>query len=364
MKRKALLKDGEQFVVLEEGDFAAEVALQEALKRNPEVIPVSDLELDQVMVVGREAALPVGAIDLLLLDAQGRVILVETKLSKNPELRRHVVAQLLDYAASLWKTAPTLKTFESLALRYWKSSACEDQRLKDVKSLHEGVELVFRESIGEGWDYEEFETALEYNLANGQYVFLVVATGLTDGALRDLLQYANICLDLPMFGVEITMFKTAGKELIVPRGVRYTAEAKRGTSPAVVHTTRAAFLESCTPVAAPFFGRLLDAAESRGLIVYWGIKGFSVRLPYEPPISIMYGFPNNTFQVYLRDWPTEQGAVASLRQQLHKAAPFKVSGKHTLTLTLDENNERQAIRALDLVWGEIHRAETDTNAVQ
>jgi hypothetical protein len=357
MKRKALLKEGDEFAVLEEGDFAAERALQEALKRNPEVIPAGDLELDEVIVVGRETPLLVGAIDLLLLDAQGRIILVETKLSTNPELRRQVIAQLLDYAASLWKTAPTLKEFESLVMRYWRSAACEDERVKSAKSLHEGVEAVFAESIGEIWDYEAFEAALEDNLKNGQYVLLVVATGLMDGALKDLLQYANICLNLPLFGVEITMFKMEGRELIVPRGVRHTAQAKRGTSSPVVHTSREAFLEACAPTAASFFGGLLEQAESRGLILYWGTKGFSVRLPYEPPVSVMFGFPPSTFQVYLRDWSAEPSAATELREKLHAVAPFKTSGRHTLTLVLDDRNVGRAATALELVWRESHGEE-------
>src|SRR4030042_5099454 len=114
MKRKALLKTGDHVVVLEESKFEAETQLQEALKLNPEVIPVSDLDLAEVVVVGRETVIPVGAIDLLLVDADGRLIIVETKLSSNPELRRQVVAQVLDYGASLWRTAPTLKQFEDL----------------------------------------------------------------------------------------------------------------------------------------------------------------------------------------------------------------------------------------------------------
>lgn len=54
MKRKALLKDGNEFVVLEESDFDAETALQEAIKQSPEVIPIVDLDLGQVVVVGRD----------------------------------------------------------------------------------------------------------------------------------------------------------------------------------------------------------------------------------------------------------------------------------------------------------------------
>lgn len=45
MKRGALLEDGDEFVVLEQSDFDAEMALEEALKRTPGVIPVADLGL-------------------------------------------------------------------------------------------------------------------------------------------------------------------------------------------------------------------------------------------------------------------------------------------------------------------------------
>ncbi len=40
-----------------------------------------------------------GQIDVLLLSSQGRVAVVETKLATNPELRRHVRAQVLGYPA-------------------------------------------------------------------------------------------------------------------------------------------------------------------------------------------------------------------------------------------------------------------------
>ena len=203
MNRKALLKSGQNFVVLEESKFEAEAQLQEALKLNPEVIPVSDLDLAEVAVVGRETTVPAGAIDLLLVDAEGRVIIVETKLSGNPELRRQVMAQVLDYGASLWRTAPSLKQFEDLVLRYWRSDACQDERVKDAATLREGLYPIFQELRGEDWDYDLFESALSENISNGQHVLLVVASGLTDRLSRDLLQYVNLCLSLPLYAVEI-----------------------------------------------------------------------------------------------------------------------------------------------------------------
>ncbi len=42
-----------------------------------------------------------GPIDVLLVSSSGRVAVVETKLTSNPELRRKVLAQVLDYLAHL-----------------------------------------------------------------------------------------------------------------------------------------------------------------------------------------------------------------------------------------------------------------------
>lgn len=46
----------------------------------------------------------VGAVDVVIVSASGRVGLVEVKLARNPEIRRKVVAQLLDYAIHLRET--------------------------------------------------------------------------------------------------------------------------------------------------------------------------------------------------------------------------------------------------------------------
>jgi hypothetical protein len=49
----------------------------------------------------REFGTDVGPVDVLLLSSQGRVAVVETKLASNPELRRKVLAQALDYLTHL-----------------------------------------------------------------------------------------------------------------------------------------------------------------------------------------------------------------------------------------------------------------------
>lgn len=43
----------------------------------------------------------IGSVDVVLVSSEGRIALVEVKLARNPDIRRKVVAQLLDYAIHL-----------------------------------------------------------------------------------------------------------------------------------------------------------------------------------------------------------------------------------------------------------------------
>lgn len=60
------------------------------------------VESDEIWMPWRtEINFGAGPIDVLLVSSHGRIGIVETKLSYNPQKRREVVAQVLDYALSL-----------------------------------------------------------------------------------------------------------------------------------------------------------------------------------------------------------------------------------------------------------------------
>jgi hypothetical protein len=67
----------------------------------PEILPVSEID-ERVQLplfsLGTEITTPSGSIDNLFLSQSGHLVVVETKLWRNPEARREVVAQILDYA--------------------------------------------------------------------------------------------------------------------------------------------------------------------------------------------------------------------------------------------------------------------------
>jgi hypothetical protein len=55
--------------------------------------------------LGTELGFGAGPLDLLAADPQGRLVIVEFKRgTENPDVRK-VVAQVLDYGASLWRTS-------------------------------------------------------------------------------------------------------------------------------------------------------------------------------------------------------------------------------------------------------------------
>ena len=85
-----------------EGSFN-EAQIQAFVHEHPECLPVT--EIDPVFVspvsVCRELNTMAGPIDNLLITPSGLPIIVECKLWRNPEGRREVVGQILDYAKEL-----------------------------------------------------------------------------------------------------------------------------------------------------------------------------------------------------------------------------------------------------------------------
>ena len=79
--------------------YSSEAALQAILAEHPALVP--GVSIDALMC--REFQSGIGPADLIALDAEGTLTLVECKLAANPQVRREVIGQVLDYASRLWK---------------------------------------------------------------------------------------------------------------------------------------------------------------------------------------------------------------------------------------------------------------------
>ena len=98
---KILLIDGENIKTLDKVRFTEEGKLQDYLEKYPSLIPLSEIVegASDLLCIGREVGAGPGSVDLLFIDKDGLLTLVETKLVKNPEIRREVIGQIIEYAS-------------------------------------------------------------------------------------------------------------------------------------------------------------------------------------------------------------------------------------------------------------------------
>jgi hypothetical protein len=79
------------------------------LFEHPEIIPIDDIDstFGPLLPLCKELRTEAGPIDAVFINERGRLTIVECKLWKNPQARREVVAQTLDYvsALSVWSYA-------------------------------------------------------------------------------------------------------------------------------------------------------------------------------------------------------------------------------------------------------------------
>jgi uncharacterized small protein (DUF1192 family) len=186
---------------------------------NPSLLPVKDFvpTTTALISLGREIAVDVGGqagyIDNLLVTNEGRLVVVETKLWRNPESTREVIVQTLQYGMAL--SAMSLRELES--------------RLPLLKAKGQTIsEFVAAHSSGE-LRVDDFEEALERNLRRGDMVYLIVSDGIRVGVER-ITHWLNEGGSAPFkFGlVELRFFDTgADSMLVVPRTLLKSREISR-----------------------------------------------------------------------------------------------------------------------------------------
>jgi hypothetical protein len=166
----------------------------------------------------RELPLPSGFLDNLFVTRDGKLVLVEAKLWRNPEARRTVVAQALDYAAAVFR------------MRYGElESAVLTARHAAKMPASSLLEIVAGDS--EGIDELEFVDAVQRNLERGRAVIAIVGDGIREDliSLTDLLQsHAGHRFTFAL--VELAVYETpvTGVRLAVPSVLAQTKLIERG----------------------------------------------------------------------------------------------------------------------------------------
>jgi len=156
-----------------------EAWLQELLFKHPEAVPVSEINdtFSGLIPVCREHATPAWPIDILYATPSGRIAVLEAKLWRNPEARRKVVGQILDYAKELshW-------TYERLDAGV---RAATHRDSGNAKSL---VQVVGANQAN--FDEARFIDAVSRSLRRGDLLLMIAGDGIREnvGAITSFIE--------------------------------------------------------------------------------------------------------------------------------------------------------------------------------
>ena len=210
--------------------------LQELIRNNPSLLPVAEIEpaFAPLVSVGRELETGAGPIDNMFLSPQGYLTIVETKLWRNPEARREVVGQIIEYATRISRW-----TFEDLEGQVRKYN---ERYLNSKKGILDSIRLL--EEIDEGEEQFIVDTIVR-NLRQGRFLLLIVGDGIRESveAMAEFLhQTPHLLFTLAL--VELQVYAMDDEEhtplLVVPQIVARTREITRAVvrvegSPLAVH---------------------------------------------------------------------------------------------------------------------------------
>ncbi len=191
----------------DETPFVDEDELQHLIAANPELLGGEQIDEDEakrwVLIKREQPVLPdedaAGwwSLDHLFVDQDAVLTLVECKRGSNTELRRKVVAQMLDYAAHsrFWKAADLREEFES----GHESEANAQEAL--ARLLAKSPDEI---DIGE---VDEFWTRVQTNLEARRIRLLFVADDIPD-ALVNIIRFLNEKMpDIDVLAVQIKRYK-------------------------------------------------------------------------------------------------------------------------------------------------------------
>lgn len=216
-------KNGKNAIKLDKSNFRLEDNLQQYIYDNPESIPLYDIKEDiKLLILAREFSTKSGPIDALGVDKDGELYLIETKFYKNPD-KRTVVAQVLDYGASLWSNFRDFGNFiEQINLHTNKDfGKTLKQRLTDFFEISD----------------DEINYLLENtrrNLNDGNFKFVVLMDHLHD-QLKDLIIFLNNNSEFTVYAVELEYYKHQDFEILIPK--LYGSEVKKDIGKSTVSKT-------------------------------------------------------------------------------------------------------------------------------
>jgi hypothetical protein len=196
-----------------------EAWLRDLLFNHPEVLPISDIDpsFGPLLPLCRELRTEAGPLDLAFVNPAGRLTLVECKLWRNPEARRKVVAQVLDYARAIarWSYSDLQRQVSAAT---GKQGNLPFEVLRTM--MPDAIESHFIDSVTQ-------------TMRTGRFLLLIAGDGIREdvGALAELIN-RNAALGFSFGLIEVALYGLGGRQegglAIQPRVVAKTQLIERG----------------------------------------------------------------------------------------------------------------------------------------
>ena len=192
-----------------------EAFIQKLVYDHPEIIPMAEIAPPLMPLVSVCIELPTaaGGLDNLWITPEGGIVLGECKLFRNPEARRQVVVQALDYARAI------------AGLHYQEFEAAVRKALGSPSTTL--WSLVGEQSA---LDKAQFVDAVSRRLRQSHFLVLIIGDGIQEGVelLAGYLQlHAGLRVGLALVDLSIWRDKDE-RLLIVPRVPLHTVLVERG----------------------------------------------------------------------------------------------------------------------------------------
>ena len=261
------LKVGKQnSKLLEASAFRRESDLQSNLSKNLKIIPVQEIEDGlELLLIGREFYSRHGPIDILAVDQNGQLYILETKLSGNSDKRR-AVAQVMDYAAALWRD-------------YRKNPEAFFRAISNKYEFNLQAEAM----NFAGFDEElssDFTRKVAANLESGAFRLMVVMDEIND-QLKDLIAYINTNSELSLYAIQLHYYKDESNDLEIIIPELYGAEIRKSSAStsSFIDSTKEQFWADVDSESSLFeslkliIDNLEEIAGSKGSNISYGNKG-------------------------------------------------------------------------------------------
>jgi hypothetical protein len=195
------LKDGLLGKTLED-------ALQTFLQEYPQIIPGKQIDPGSedpfhFLLLRREMPIGSWSLDHLYVDQRGILTLVETTLFQNPESRREVIGQIIEYAAN--------------ATEFWSGGSARQKATEFWKNQNSPRDLdeMLQEEFGGELNIEDFWRRVEENLDCSR-IRLIIATDELRPEVRQMIEYLNRQMqNAEILGLELKFYGDETESLVL-----------------------------------------------------------------------------------------------------------------------------------------------------